>query len=1707
MIINNNAKINTIKVDMPIEYKEKIEKIPEIEEQLANKSEINHTHDYSSISNTPSIPTKVGDLTNDQNYASKAYVESRIANITTGGEIDLSYYATIDMLSAKVDKENGKELINTEKIEKLDTIEDHANNYHHPATHAAEMIDESYERRFVSTDDLFTWNKKSNFSGNYSDLEGKPEIPTKTSQLENDSSFATTTQLATKAEKSHVHNYSEIEDTPNLFSGAYADLTGKPTIPKVISQLENDLNFVNITQLNTKADKVHTHSYNNLEDLPTLFSGNYNDLLNKPTVPSKTSELTNDSSFTTSTQLATKADKIHTHNYNDLEDKPTLFSGAYKDLTEKPTIPTKISELINDSNFVDSTVLSTKANAVHTHNYDDLTNKPVLFSGTYADLTGKPTIPTKTSELTNDSNFATVTLLDSKADKVHNHSYTELDDLPTLFSGDYKDLIGTPVIPSKTSELTNDSNFATTDLVNTKANKTHSHSYLDLEDLPNLFSGNYNDLLNKPKIPTLISELENDNNYVNQAYVEQRITDVATSGEIDLSDYVTTAQLNTKADKVHTHSYEDLTEKPTLFSGKYADLIGKPTIPTKTSDITNDSNFVTTSQLNTKADTIHTHSYEDLTDKPTLFSGKYADLTGKPTIPTKVSELTNDSSFATTVQLSTKANTVHTHDYADLENKPILFSGKYIDLLDKPTIPSKTSELTNDSNFVDTIALATKANLTHSHSYSDLEDKPILFSGAYKDLTGKPTIPTKISELTNDSSFATTSQLNTELNKKANTSHTHVYSDILDAPVSFSGNYEDLINKPTIPTKVSDLENDENFATTSQLNSGLNTKANSTHTHSYAELEDLPTLFSGNYNDLLNKPTVPSKTSELTNDSSFTTSTQLATKADKIHTHNYNDLEDKPTLFSGAYKDLTEKPTIPTKISELINDSNFVDSTVLSTKANAVHTHNYDDLTNKPVLFSGTYADLTGKPTIPTKTSELTNDSNFATVTLLDSKADKVHNHSYTELDDLPTLFSGDYKDLIGTPVIPSKTSELTNDSNFATTDLVNTKANKTHSHSYLDLEDLPNLFSGNYNDLLNKPKIPTLISELENDNNYVNQAYVEQRITDVATSGEIDLSDYVTTAQLNTKADKVHTHSYEDLTEKPTLFSGKYADLIGKPTIPTKTSDITNDSNFVTTSQLNTKADTIHTHSYEDLTDKPTLFSGKYADLTGKPTIPTKVSELTNDSSFATTVQLSTKANTVHTHDYADLENKPILFSGKYIDLLDKPTIPSKTSELTNDSNFVDTIALATKANLTHSHSYSDLEDKPILFSGAYKDLTGKPTIPTKISELTNDSSFATTSQLNTELNKKANTSHTHVYSDILDAPVSFSGNYEDLINKPTIPTKVSDLENDENFATTSQLNSGLNTKANSTHTHSYTELEDTPTLFSGNYNDLLNKPTIPTAVSDLTNDLNFVDTTALATKSDKTHTHSYSSLTDLPTLKTRVSDMDDATNYMTITQITTELNKKANTSHTHTFDDLNGFFYDGDTTNIIIPTKLGQLNNDMNFATKSYVDEQISNIDISAGNIGDTSLFATKSDLNYKVDKIEGKGLSTNDFTDSYRLKLDGLTNFNDSEINQKYNNLISLVNIPYNSDTNSVQLTTDRYQYISNFAKNITINLPKVTTFTEIVLFFIPMDSFYLDMPTVTFNRNIVSMKRGSYYRMTFTYVNAQMGWISDVPTFIL
>lgn len=140
-------------------------------------------------------------------------------------------------------------------------------------------------------------------------------------------------------------------------------------IPRKISELQNDSGYITSY---TETDPVYSRSvasgisssditnWNNKSN----FSGNYNDLSNKPTIPSKTSDLTNDSGYITG---YTETDPIYSSSvasgittndisnwngksefsgdYNDLDNKPTLFSGSYDDLTDKPTIPPTMSIL------------------------------------------------------------------------------------------------------------------------------------------------------------------------------------------------------------------------------------------------------------------------------------------------------------------------------------------------------------------------------------------------------------------------------------------------------------------------------------------------------------------------------------------------------------------------------------------------------------------------------------------------------------------------------------------------------------------------------------------------------------------------------------------------------------------------------------------------------------------------------------------------------------------------------------------------------------------------------------------------------------------------------------------------------------------------------------------------------------------------------------------------------------------------------------------------------------------------------------------------------------------------------------------------------------------------------------------------------------------------------------------------------------------
>lgn len=100
---------------------------------------------------------------------------------------------------------------------------------------------------------------------------------------------------------------------------------------------------------------------------------------------------------------------------------------------------------------------------------------------------------------------------------------------------------------------------------------------------------------------------------------------------------------------------------------------------------------------------------------------------------------------------------------------------------------------------------------------------------------------------------------------------------------SFSGDYDDLTNKPFIPSDTNDLTNGAGFIT----------------------LDDIPSGGNVEWDDVLNKPTIPTDNNQLTNGAGYITLSQV------------------PAGFSGDYNDLTNKPVITPVSSNSISFTNL----------------------------------------------------------------------------------------------------------------------------------------------------------------------------------------------------------------------------------------------------------------------------------------------------------------------------------------------------------------------------------------------------------------------------------------------------------------------------------------------------------------------------------------------------------------------------------------------------------------------------------------------------------------------------------------------------------------------------------------------------------------------------------------------------------------
>ena len=107
----------------------------------------------------------------------------------------------------------------------------------------------------VTSTEKSTWNAKSNFSGSYNDLTNKPTIPSKTSDLTNDSNFATSgyvdSAVSGKANSSDVYTKSETSGATEISTALNAKLDSTAYTPTDLSNYYQKSETSGATQIST----------------------------------------------------------------------------------------------------------------------------------------------------------------------------------------------------------------------------------------------------------------------------------------------------------------------------------------------------------------------------------------------------------------------------------------------------------------------------------------------------------------------------------------------------------------------------------------------------------------------------------------------------------------------------------------------------------------------------------------------------------------------------------------------------------------------------------------------------------------------------------------------------------------------------------------------------------------------------------------------------------------------------------------------------------------------------------------------------------------------------------------------------------------------------------------------------------------------------------------------------------------------------------------------------------------------------------------------------------------------------------------------------------------------------------------------------------------------------------------------------------------
>lgn len=226
---------------------------------------------------------------------------------------------------------------------------------------------------------------------------------------------------------------------------------------------------------------------------------------------------------------------------------------------------------------------------------------------------------------------------------------------------------------------------------------------------------------------------------------------------------------------------------------------------------------------------------------------------------------------------------------------------------DASNIPTKTSDLTNDSGFITSSSLPTKV--------SDLTNDSGFITNTVNNLTNYYTKTNTYTKSEVDSLISSISSLDIQIVQTLPTrdiSTSTIY--LVPKTASTNDNYDEYIYVNNSWEHIGSTEVDlSNYYTKTQTDNLLDDKA---------DVSSLSTVATtGSYNDLSNKPTIPT-----VNNATLTIQKNGTTVK---------------TFTANASSNVTANITVPTKTSDLTNDSGFVDNT-------------YHDSSKQDTLVSGT---------------------------------------------------------------------------------------------------------------------------------------------------------------------------------------------------------------------------------------------------------------------------------------------------------------------------------------------------------------------------------------------------------------------------------------------------------------------------------------------------------------------------------------------------------------------------------------------------------------------------------------------------------------------------------------------------------------------------------------------------------------------------------